>query len=101
YQVNENLEDFDERPLIGFRPQNAGPYGPNSRPIVPASYPGNKGVLVGPGGPTGIIKRYSYLPAVFRPSKYIFDARVLDVDWLCPTKGLHFYEKRPNVGILS
>lgn len=65
YLVNENLEDFDERPLPGYRPQNVGPYGPNSRPIVPASYPGNKGtppVLVGPGGPTGVIKRY---PASF------------------------------------
>nr|XP_012141043.1 PREDICTED: uncharacterized protein LOC105662535 isoform X3 [Megachile rotundata] len=61
YLVNENQEDFEqERPLIGFRPQNGGPYGPNGRPIVPTSYPGNKGVLVGPGGPTGIIKRPSY-----------------------------------------
>lgn len=57
--MNENIEHFsNERPLIGFKPQNVGPYGPNSRPIVPASYPGNKEVLVGPGGPTGIIKRY-------------------------------------------
>lgn len=57
--MNENIEDLgNERPLIGFKPQNVGPYGPNSRPIVPASYPGNKEVLVGPGGPTGIIQRY-------------------------------------------
>lgn len=41
--------------LGGFRPQNPDPYGPNGRPIVP-SYPDN-GVLVGPGGPTGIIGR--------------------------------------------
>lgn len=40
----------------GFRPHYPGPYGPNSRPFVP-SYPGNNGVLVGPGGPTGIVGR--------------------------------------------
>ncbi|XP_076624436.1 uncharacterized protein LOC143343428 [Colletes latitarsis] len=61
YQVNENLEDLDNsRPFTGFRPQNPGPYGPYSRPIVPATYPGNKEVLVGPGGPTAIVKRPPY-----------------------------------------
>jgi len=43
----------------GFRPQNPGPFGPfgpNGRPIVP-SHQGSNGVLVGPGGPTGIIGR--------------------------------------------
>ncbi|EFN76117.1 uncharacterized protein LOC105190779 [Harpegnathos saltator] len=54
YQVYE--PDFDGVDEAGFRPQNPGPYGPNSRPLVP-SYPGNNGVLVGPGGPTGIVGR--------------------------------------------
>ncbi|XP_032666943.1 collagen alpha-2(IV) chain-like [Odontomachus brunneus] len=55
YQVYE--PDFDGVDGVGFRPHNPGPYGPNSRPFVP-SYPGNNGgVLVGPGGPTGIIGR--------------------------------------------
>lgn len=52
YQVYEPAGGLDNIQL-GFRPQNTGPYGPNSRPIVP----GNNGVLVGPGGPTGIIGR--------------------------------------------
>ncbi|CAK9800978.1 hypothetical protein ANTQUA_LOCUS2650 [Anthophora quadrimaculata] len=105
YQVNENLEDFDERPLIGFRPQNAGPYGPNSRPIVPASYPGNKGVLVGPGGPTGIIKRPPYTGSIdnggldsgFVPPWIREDPRYREYDtcrcrysFNCPSTGLKF-----------
>lgn len=32
-----------------FRPQYPGPYGPNSRPIVP----GDGQILVGPNGPSG------------------------------------------------
>ncbi|CAL7938849.1 unnamed protein product [Xylocopa violacea] len=106
YDVNENLEDFDnERPLIGFRPQNTGPYGPNSRPIVPASYPGNKGVLVGPGGPTGIIERPSYVESIdegalnggFLPSWVKDDPRYREYDvcrcrysFNCPSVGLKF-----------
>ncbi|XP_029051183.2 uncharacterized protein LOC114879927 [Osmia bicornis bicornis] len=106
YQVNENPADFDhERPLIGFRPQNSGPYGPNSRPIVPASYPGNKGVLVGPGGPTGIIKRPSYSGSIeerpvnsaFLPSSIKDDTRYQDYDvcrcrysFNCPSFALKF-----------
>ncbi|XP_012341445.1 uncharacterized protein LOC105735318 [Apis florea] len=106
YQVNENIEDLgNERPLIGFKPQNVGPYGPNSRPIVPASYPGNKEVLVGPGGPTGIIKRPSYtgniddgaLETGFVPSWVKDDPRYREYDtcrcrysFNCPSVGLKF-----------
>ncbi|XP_076249184.1 uncharacterized protein LOC143188674 [Calliopsis andreniformis] len=109
YLVNENLDDFDNnRPLTGFRPQNAGPYGPNSRPIVPASYPGNKGtppVLVGPGGPTGIVKRppyaenidNGYLDSGFVPSWVRDDPRYREYDtcrcrysFNCPSTGLKF-----------
>ncbi|KZC08024.1 hypothetical protein WN55_09087 [Dufourea novaeangliae] len=104
--VNENLEDFDERPLTGFRPQNTGPYGPNSRPIVPASYPGDKGVLVGPGGPTGIVKRPPYnggvvdggsLNSGIVPSWIRDDPRYREIDtcrcrysFNCPSNGLKF-----------
>lgn len=59
YQVHEpseHLDSFDNGIQLGFRPQNPGPYGPNGRPLVP-TYQGNNGVLVGPGGPTGIIGR--------------------------------------------
>ncbi|XP_011698752.1 PREDICTED: uncharacterized protein LOC105456428 [Wasmannia auropunctata] len=63
YQVHEPSEHFDNGIQLGFRPQNPGPYGPNGRPIVPA-YQGNNGVLVGPGGPTGIIGR----PPRFEPN---------------------------------
>ncbi|XP_076681996.1 uncharacterized protein LOC143376056 isoform X1 [Andrena cerasifolii] len=108
YFVNENLEDFDERPLPGYRPQNVGPYGPNSRPIVPASYPGNKGtppVLVGPGGPTGVIKRPPYnggiddgpLNSGLVPSWVRDDPRYREYDvcrcrysFNCPSTGLKF-----------
>ncbi|XP_026674843.1 uncharacterized protein LOC108631618 isoform X2 [Ceratina calcarata] len=107
YQVNENVEDFeDEGPLIGFRPQNTGAYGPNGRPIVPAaSYPGNKGVLVGPGGPTGIIKRPPYtgnidegaLHSGFVPSWVKDDPRYREYDvcrcrysFNCPSAGVKF-----------
>lgn len=55
YEPAEHLGGFNGVPL-GFRPQNPGPYGPNSGPFIPR-YPGNNGVLVGPGGPTGIIGR--------------------------------------------
>ncbi|KAG7197189.1 hypothetical protein KM043_007267 [Ampulex compressa] len=51
YLVEESSEELDY-PVAGFRPQNAGPYGPESRPIS-AAYQGNKEVLVGPGGPAG------------------------------------------------
>ncbi|XP_018316116.1 uncharacterized protein [Mycetomoellerius zeteki] len=63
YEPSEYLDGFDNGLQLGFRPQNTGPYGPNSRPLVPA-YQGNNGVLVGPGGPTGIIGR----PARFEPN---------------------------------
>ncbi|RLU22967.1 hypothetical protein DMN91_005245 [Ooceraea biroi] len=60
YQVQEPPEylgGFGNNGIqLGFRPQNPGPFGPNGRPIVPP-YQGNNGVLVGPGGPTGIIGR--------------------------------------------
>lgn len=59
YQVHEpseHLDSFDNGIQLGFRPQNPGPYGSNGRPFVP-TYQGNNGVLVGPGGPTGIIGR--------------------------------------------
>lgn len=60
YQVHEpsDLDSFDNGIQLGFRPQNLGSYDPNSRPLVPG-YQDNNGVLVGPGGPTGIIGRYS------------------------------------------
>ncbi|XP_033329524.2 uncharacterized protein LOC117222118 [Megalopta genalis] len=106
YLVNENLEDLDERPLIGFRPQNGGPYGPNSRPIVPASYPSNNGVLVGPGGPTGIVKRPPYnngginsgsVDSGLVPPWIRNDPRYRDLDvcrcrysFNCPSTGLKF-----------
>ncbi|XP_031838324.1 uncharacterized protein LOC116429471 [Nomia melanderi] len=105
YLIHENLEDLEERPLIGFRPQNGGPYGPNSRPIVPASYPGNNGVLVGPGGPTGIVKRPPYyggvddgsLEAGYVPPWIKNDPRYRDLDvcrcrysFNCPSNGLKF-----------
>ncbi|TGZ53140.1 Uncharacterized protein DBV15_10721 [Temnothorax longispinosus] len=69
YQVqepSEHLDRFDNGIQLGFRPQNPGPYGPNGRPLIPAApaYQGNNGVLVGPGGPTGIIGR----PARFEPN---------------------------------
>lgn len=54
YQVYEpeHLEGFNNNGVhLGFRPENPGPYG---RP----PYQANNGVLVGPGGPTGIIGRY-------------------------------------------
>lgn len=57
HEPSEHLDSFDNGIQLGFRPQNPGPYGPNGRPLVPA-YQGNNGVLVGPGGPTGIIGRY-------------------------------------------
>ncbi|XP_060829344.1 uncharacterized protein LOC132914326 [Bombus pascuorum] len=106
YQVNENLEDLGhERPLVGFRPQNSGPYGSNGRPIVSPSYPGNKEVLVGPGGPTGIIKRPSYTANIddgelengFVPSWVKDDPRYREYDtckcrysFNCPSNGLKF-----------
>ncbi|XP_054013983.1 uncharacterized protein LOC128895428 [Hylaeus anthracinus] len=106
YQVNENLEDLDiGRPFTGFRPQNGGPYGPNSRPIVPASYPGNKEVLVGPGGPTGIVKRPPYNGGIddgypdagYVPPWIKDDPRYREYDtcrcrysFNCPTNGLKF-----------
>lgn len=56
----EQLEGFNNNGVhLGFRPENPGPYGPNGRPLVPP-YQGNNGVLVGPGGPTGIIGRYLF-----------------------------------------
>ncbi|XP_043517657.1 uncharacterized protein LOC122532705 [Frieseomelitta varia] len=106
YQVNENLEDLGhDRPFIGFGPQNTGPYGPNGRPIVPTSYPGNKEVLVGPGGPTGIIKRPPYAGSVdggdlgtgFVPPWVKDDPRYREYDtcrcrysFNCPSAGLKF-----------
>ncbi|CAD1477122.1 unnamed protein product [Heterotrigona itama] len=106
YQVNENLEDLgQDRPFIGFGPQNTGPYGPNGRPIVSPSYPGNKEVLVGPGGPTGIIKRPAYAGSVdggdlgtgFVPPWVKDDPRYREYDtcrcrysFNCPSSGLKF-----------
>lgn len=57
----EHLEGSNNNGVyLGFRPENPGPYGPNGRPLVPP-YQGNNGVLVGPGGPTGIIGRYLFM----------------------------------------
>ncbi|XP_011867484.1 PREDICTED: uncharacterized protein LOC105561786 [Vollenhovia emeryi] len=63
HEPSEHLDSFDNGVHLGFRPQNPGPYGPNSRPLVPG-YQSNNGVLVGPGGPTGIIGR----PPRFEPN---------------------------------
>ncbi|XP_011647622.1 uncharacterized protein LOC105433848 isoform X2 [Pogonomyrmex barbatus] len=66
YEVHEppeRLDSFDNGIQLGFRPQNPGPYGPTGRPLVP-TYQGGNGVLVGPGGPTGIIGR----PPRFEPN---------------------------------
>nr|KAF7438153.1 hypothetical protein H0235_000544 [Vespula pensylvanica] len=68
YQIHENTDDFENfdtgGPFVGFRPENigsrpqqhSGSYGHGNRPFV-TTYPNNNGVLVGPGGPTGIIGR--------------------------------------------
>ncbi|KAL0126737.1 hypothetical protein PUN28_005240 [Cardiocondyla obscurior] len=58
HEPSEHLNSFDNGIQLGFRPQRPGPYGPNGRPLVP-SYHGNNGILVGPGGPTGIVDRPS------------------------------------------
>ncbi|XP_015185373.1 PREDICTED: uncharacterized protein LOC107071151 [Polistes dominula] len=68
YEIHENTDDYENfdtgGPFVGFRPQHIGSrpqqypnsYGHGNRPFV-TTYPNNNGVLVGPGGPTGIIGR--------------------------------------------
>lgn len=78
YEPSENLEGFNNNGVnLGFRPQNPGPYGPNGGPLIPA-YQGNNGVLVGPGGPTGIIGRY-LLPWFLSSSSSILAIRIFHV----------------------
>ncbi|XP_072758280.1 uncharacterized protein [Anoplolepis gracilipes] len=107
YQVYEpeHLESFNNNGgYLGFRPQNPGPYRPNGGPLVP-TYQGNNDVLVGPGGPTGIIGRP---PRVYDPqgpdgipdsvpSWIRYDPRYREVDtckcrysFNCPSPGLKF-----------
>lgn len=105
YQVHEpseHLDSFDNGIQLGFRPQNPGPYGPNGRPLVPA-YQGNNGVLVGPGGPTGIIGRpprfglnehdgLDSVPPWIRddPRYREFDTCKCRYSFNCPSPGLKF-----------
>ncbi|XP_014479180.1 PREDICTED: collagen alpha-1(III) chain-like [Dinoponera quadriceps] len=104
YQVYE--PDFDGiNNGAGFRPHHPGPYGPNGRPLVP-SYPGNNGgILVGPGGPTGILGRPPRLdgpgghngilgsvPSWIRedPRYRDFDTCKCRYSFNCPSPGLKF-----------
>ncbi|GAB1859540.1 hypothetical protein CAJAP_00619 [Camponotus japonicus] len=106
YQVYEpeQLEGFNNNGVnSGFRPENPGSYGPNGRPLVPP-YQGNNGVLVGPGGPTGIIgrpPRYNpYGPDGFLdsvppwirddPRYREFDTCKCRYSFNCPSPGLKF-----------
>ncbi|XP_012220898.1 uncharacterized protein [Linepithema humile] len=105
YQVYEPAEHLGglNGAQLGFRPQNSGPYGPNSRPIIPG-YPGNNGVLVGPGGPTGIIGRPprfelhgtdgildSVPPWIRNDPRYReFDTCKCRYSFNCPSPGLKF-----------
>ncbi|XP_029159237.1 uncharacterized protein LOC114931399 [Nylanderia fulva] len=104
YQVYEPLEGFENNGVhSGFRPQNPGPYGPNGGSLVPG-YQGNNGVLVGPGGPTGIIgrpPRYdphgpdgildSVPPWIRGDSRYReFDTCKCRYSFNCPSPGLKF-----------
>ncbi|XP_029679807.1 uncharacterized protein LOC115245569 [Formica exsecta] len=104
YEPSENLEGFNNNGVnLGFRPQNPGPYGPNGGPLIPA-YQGNNGVLVGPGGPTGIIGRpprynphrpdgiLDSVPPWIRddPRYREFDTCKCRYSFNCPSPGLKF-----------
>ncbi|XP_020277759.1 uncharacterized protein LOC109851765 [Pseudomyrmex gracilis] len=103
YQVYEpsDLESSDNN---GFRPQYPGSYGPNGyRPFRP-SYPGGNGILVGPGGPSGIIGRpprfeqnghdgiLNSVPPWIRddPRYREFDTCKCRYSFNCPSPGLKF-----------